>query len=301
MVNEKEHGRLVVFDDIITTANFTTQSIQNLMHTNDLANGEPWYKGLYFPNIVKRAGWKVYHYDNQTIDKHNDSGIGSIFYSDFNLNHTYDEVSDSIFEYDMDYANYVDGRLKARVGESTKNLVIYHLKGQHFAAKDRFNIKPVFTKNDVPSTLPHMNDERRQEIADYDNATYYNDMVIARILKSWENTPTIAFYFSDHGEDLWDLGVVGARNKQMPEDPEWLDRQFHIPFIVWMSDDFRLQNPDIVSSIGRAASRKGTLDYFGQTIFGLCGIKSKQYQPELDILSPKYNIKKRYTTNGYVL
>lgn len=301
MMKEKEAGRLLVFDDVMTTANFTTQSIQNLMHTNNLADGEPWYKGLYFPNIVRRAGWKVYHYDNQTIDRHNDTAIGTIFYSDFNLRHTYDGISDSIFEYDMDYARYVAGKIKNNVGETTKNLVIYHLKGQHFVATDRFDIDPVFTIDDVPSDLPNMNDKRRQEIADYDNATFYNDMVMAEILKSWNSTPTILFYFSDHGEDLWDLGVVGARNKQMPEDPMWLDRQFHIPFVVWMSDDFRQRYPEIVSSLNNATRNRGTLDYFGHTIMGLCGITSEQYRPELDILNPKYDIKQRLTTNGYIL
>lgn len=301
MMKEKENGRLVVFDDVMTTANFTTQSIQNLMHTNNLADGEQWYEGLYFPNIVKRAGWNVYHFDNQTIDKHNDTAIGTIFYSDFNLRHTYDEVSDSIFEYDMDYARYVAAKIDTTLSRNTKNLVIYHLKGQHFVTTDRFNIDPVFTIDDVPADMPRMNEQRRQEIADYDNATFYNDMVIAEILKSWQTTPTIAFYFSDHGEDLWDLGVVGARNKQMPDDPEWIDRQFHIPFIVWLSDDFKRQYPEIESSIIEASGKPGSLDYFGHIIMGLCGIQSGQYRPELDILNPDYAIKQRFTTNGYTL
>ncbi len=281
---ECDSGRLIVFDDVTTTANFTTPSLRNLFNLNDLSAGEQWYEGVYFPLIMRKAGYEVYHYDNQTVGVNSDRGISRLFYSQPILEHVYSGVSDSLFAYDGDFLNYVDTRLAPRES-SGKKLVIYHLLGQHFPASARYPAAGAhFTARDITVDRPWLTDARREEVADYDNATLYNDSIVAGIASRFAATPTVMFYFSDHGEDCWDLAPMEARNKQMPDDPEWVDRQYHIPFFVWVSPALAEDDPQLVERLRSVATTPFSLGDLGHMILGLCGVDSPYYKPSLDPL-----------------
>lgn len=280
---ERDSGRLIVYDDVTTTANFTTPSLRNLFNLNDLSAGQQWYEGVYFPLIMRKAGYDVYHYDNQTTGVDTDRGISRLFYSEPIMNHVYSGVSDSLFAYDGDFLNYVHTRMTP-LESDRKKLVIYHLIGQHFPASERYPGPPHFTARDITVNRPWLTDARRAEVADYDNATIYNDSIVAAIARRFASDPTVMFYFSDHGEDCWDLAPMEARNKQMPDDPEWVDRQFHIPFFVWVSPKLAECNPQLVEKLRSGAATPFSLGDLGQMILGLCGIDTPYYNPSLDPL-----------------
>ncbi|MDE6099168.1 MAG: lipid A phosphoethanolamine transferase, partial [Muribaculaceae bacterium] len=292
---ELKAGRLVVFSDMATPANLTTEVMRNILNLNDVSAGEPWHESVYFPALVKRAGWNVYHFDNQTVGVGSDSGISRLFYSDFNMDYTLDGVSDSLFAYDGPYVDYTRRKLRKR--KPGKCMVMYHLLGQHFPASGRFEGQPVFSADDVKARLKDKTD--RQLVADYDNATLYNDHVVARIIDSWRDTPTVLLYFSDHGEDLPDLGTVGGRVSSNPDDKAWLERQYHIPFMVWMSDAFMQHYPDLAKQIRSASDRSGMLDKLGYIVIGLTGAKTDFYKAGRDMFSPDYRPEPRITIGGF--
>lgn len=296
---EKDVGRLVTFQDVISPANFTTVSLRNVMNLNRLSDGESWSDGIYFPLLVKKAGWDVCHYDNQTVSGSNDIGLNQIFYTDLNLGKIYSQVSDTTFVFDHDYLQYLASE-KEPNERSGKKLVIYHLQGQHFPYGDKYPHPGVFTVDDITVDKPWLNDERRQQVAEYDNATHYNDSVVGAILDRWRDKPTVVFYFGDHGEDVWDLGVTAARNLVDKDNPQWLDRQFHIPFMIWMSDKFLQDFPEKAAAIRDAADReKGTIDLLGYMILGLCNPSSEYYRADRDLLNQGYAPKERITAEGY--
>lgn len=292
---ELQAGRLVLFTDMATPANLTTEVMRNILNLNDVSAGEKWSETVYFPALMKRAGWNVYHFDNQTISRGSDSGISRLFYSDFNLSYTLDGVSDSLFAYDGPYADYACRRLATR--KPGKCMVIYHLLGQHFPASERFEGAPVFTPEDI--NAPQLDCRQKQLVADYDNATIYNDSVVAHIIDSWRDSPTILLYFSDHGEDLPDLGSVGGRVTANPDDKAWLLRQYHIPFMVWMSDSFAGRYPGVAERIRRASGRPAMLDKLGYMILGLTGVRTPYYDATRDVLDSAYIARPRITTGGF--
>ncbi|MDE5801290.1 MAG: sulfatase-like hydrolase/transferase, partial [Paramuribaculum sp.] len=163
-------------------------------------------------------------------------------------------------------------------------LVIYHLKGQHFPASARYKGALHFTARDITVERPWLTEERRAEVADYDNATLYNDSVVAAIAARYAQAPTVMLYFSDHGEDCWDLAPMAARNKQMPDDPAWVERQFSVPFFVWMSPEFMERYPQLVQRLRGAAGKPFSLGDLGQMVLGLCGVETPYYDPALDPL-----------------
>lgn len=297
--SEKDRGNLVTFGDVIVPANYTTISLRNVMNLNSLSEGEQWTESLYFPMLVKKAGWDVYHYDNQAPVGSDDVGLTQIFYNDINLCHVYSAVNDSIFDDDMDFVKYVD-RVWAPKETDGRRMTIYHLKGQHFPYRDRYQGKGKFGVSDITADRPWLNDERRQLVADYDNATLHNDSVIARLMQRWRDKPTVMFYFGDHGEDVWDLGEAASRNKVIDGDLSRLDRQYHIPFMVWMSDSFMDSFQEKASAIRMAAHKKGgTTDLLGYMILGMTAPDSPHYRPERDLLSPSYVAPERVTAEGY--
>ena len=295
---EADSGRLVAFSDMLVPANFTFSSLRNIFNLNDLSSGEPWADGVYFPLLMKKAGWNVYHYDNQTVSSHYDAAVSQMFYSPLVMRSVYDGVSDRLFEYDGDYVAYVDSILRPREC-SGRQLSIYHLMGQHVPASHRFKGKGRFSASDITADVPWLDDARRAEVADYDNATWYNDSVVSAIIDGRRARPTVLFYFSDHGEDIWDLAPVEARNVQQPDNPAWLDRQYRVPFFVWFSDSFIARYPELVSRIRGAAERPGMLDNFGQALLGLIGAESPYYKPERDILRDSYLCGVRVTADGH--
>lgn len=297
--SEKDNGNLVTFSDVISPANYTTISLRNVMNLNSVSEKEQWTESLYFPMLVKKAGWDVYHYDNQAIVGSNDIGLTQVFYTEVNLRHVYSAVNDSLFTDDMDFVKYVD-RVWAPKETDRKRMVIYHLTGQHFPYKDHYSGKGTFSYTDITVKKPWLNDERRQLVADYDNATLHNDSVIACLMQRWTDKPTVMFYFGDHGEDVWDLGEASARNKVSDKDPQWLDRQYHIPFMIWMSDSFMDKFQDKASAIRMASDKKGgTTDLLGYMILGMTCTDSLYYKPERDLLNPSYVPQVRITAEGY--
>lgn len=297
---EAAAGRLTAYADVMTTANFTTAALRDCFSLNSLAEGEDWSEGVYFPLLVGKGGWDVYHYDNQTVSYDSDMGIGRMFYAPVLMERVYNGISDRVFEYDGDYIDYVDRSLRPRERPGRK-LVIYHLAGQHFPFESRYPGAGPFAASDITAERPWMDGKARQSVAHYDNATHYNDSVVGVIIDSWKGPPAVLFYFSDHGEDVADLAEAKARNRQNPSDAEWIDRQYHVPFLVWISDEFGAAYPDEARRLREAASRPGSLDDLGHMIIGLTGIGTRFYRPERDILSDSYRPLPRVSVMGYPL
>lgn len=295
---EAEAGNLAIFKEVISPANFTTISLRNTLNLNDISSGEKWSESPYLPLLMKKGGWNVYHYDNQTADRNSDVGISRMFYSDLIYDHVLDGKSDRTFHYDGQFIEYADNELK-NMEKPGKSFVIYHLLGQHFDCKDRYEGSGHFHASDIKTEKPWISDKERQAIADYNNATRYNDSIIGRIIDSFRDRDAAVIYFSDHGEDSPELAPVKARNVQQPDDPEWLDRQFHIPFMVWMSPAFIENHPEKVQAILNATDRPWSTDNLGQMVLGLTGIKTSYYRKDRDVLSDSFEPYDLTTASGY--
>lgn len=295
---EAEAGRLFTFKDVVSPANVTTISIRNTLNLNDVSQKENWYETPYLPLIMKLAGYKVYHFDNQTASRTIDVGLSRMFYDDVIKNEVLDCVNDRTFNYDGDFVNYARNLIKNSKEEGSR-FVIYHLLGQHFKCSERFPGNPFFKSSDVRTHHSWIGENERQFITDYNNATLYNDSIVSNIFKSFSDGRTIIIYFSDHGEDTYEIAPVKARTVHSPEDAAWLERQFHIPFFVWMSDEFKKSYPEKVEAVKEALNRPWSTDNLGQMILGLCNIKTKYYRPERDILNDKFKPYKRVTASGY--
>lgn len=297
LVNESAAGRLVTFEDMMTTCNFTTFALRNCLNLNSISRGERWSTGIYFPMVMKQGGYPVYFYDNQTVSPHSDVGIGAMLYSGLNTADVYSDVSDKLFILDGDFIDYVHERQQP----GSRCMTVYHLLGQHFPFENHYSGAGHFSCDDIAVAHPSLDSSGRENVMKYDNATFYNDSVVSEIMQRWSGRPTLLFYFSDHGEDIEDLAEVKARNVQQPDDWDWIDRQYHVPFFVWMSDSFLEAYPAEAQRVRAVSGRPGSLDDIGHAIIGITGIVSPYYRPERDIFSDEYRPVPRVAEAGYLL
>lgn len=304
---ERNNGALVVFTDMISAGNYTNMSIANLLNLNRLnsrdAGHRNWWENVYFPLVFKKAGWQVCLFTNQYDPQSRSSDLGRIYFDPFIVSACYDAYNKSQTQYDDGFVAEMIKENRLSELSAAPRLTIWHLKGQHFPAVERFPENPAlvrFSAEDIPADKPWLDDGKRQLVADYANATLYNDSVVGSIIDLYRDKDAVVVYFSDHGEEMWDTAPAGNRNKQQPEDPAWMHRQFDIPFVVWMSESFRGKYPDMADSIRGAADRPGTLDNLGQMLLQISGIESGYLRPDESIISGSYRPGRRISAQGYL-
>ena len=176
---EVDEGRLIVFNDVVTPANNTTVVLKNMLCCNDVGKGEKWYNTPFFPAIFKQAGYNVLFWDNQLTLDVNTSGFLQV------RNFLYDEqlqqmgfTATNKQGFDLD-GELIESYKKERSKPlGARNLILFHLQGQHINAATRYPHNEEFTKFTVDSVQrneKYLTKEKKQRIADYDNATCYND------------------------------------------------------------------------------------------------------------------------------
>ena len=298
MDTEQKKGNLIAFNNVVAPFNSTTLVEKNTFCCNSIADGEAWYKTPYFPILFKKAGYKVSFWDIQRDFAKNaffTFSVNSFIYNKELMKYAYSHTSDKSFMYDEEL---VDDFFKNKASKlDKKNLIMFHFMGQHIGASDRYPHTQQFTKfsyKDIKRNEPYMTKEKKQDIADYDNATLYNDYIISKIAKHYTNKPTVMIYFSDHGEEIYDYRDSKGRNAgSNGVTPELVKYQYEIPFIIWFSTPFMKKYPKIVDEINKTKDKPFVTDNVCQVLFHLTGLKTKWYKADRDLFSPQYRSKKR--------
>ena len=179
-----------------------------------------------------------------------------------------------------------------------KLFVVLHSYGSHFNYQERYPRSFAYFKPDSRSEAKSEN--RRDLLNAYDNTIRYTDYILHGIverLQKWEGVqtktdgvydqPTSAMlYTSDHGENIFD----DERSLFLHAAPKASDYELHVPFIIWTSDGFSKQYPDILKALGENRSKQvqSSLSAF-HTMLGIGGIQTHYRQDEYSVASDKYH------------
>jgi len=115
----------------------------------------------------------------------------------------------------------------------------------------------------------------------YDNAVLYTDFFLAQtidFLKKYDGQyETTMIYMSDHGESLGENGAYlhGLPYMFAP------DAQKHVPAVMWFGTQ---HNPLRLEKLESTRKQKLSHDNLFSTLLGLFEVKTKDYDPKLDIL-----------------
>ncbi len=154
--------------------------------------------------------------------------------------------------------------------KSKNKLILVHLMGSHNDYKERY---PSEFSTFKPDKVINYKKENLEAIVNsYDNSISYTDYVLDQLISSLkkQNKETIFFYFSDHGENLFDTAqdLIGhaytTSNKY----------ELKIPFFVWYSNKYFEKNKDLVNNMDANNNKllntsylfNSTLNSFGSSI-----------------------------------
>ena len=179
-----------------------------------------------------------------------------------------------------------------------KLFVVLHSYGSHFNYQERYPRSFAYFKPDSRSEAKPEN--RRDLLNAYDNTIRYTDYILHGIierLQKWEGIQTktdgvydqpisAMLYTSDHGENIFD----DDRHLFLHAAPKASDYELHVPFIIWTSEGFSKQYPDILKALGENRSKQvqSSLSAF-HTMLGIGGIQTRYRKDEYSVASDKYH------------
>ena len=294
LAKEKEQGRLFVFQDAVSPYNMTTNAVRNIVSCNAIGMGERWMEKPPLTAVFRQHGFHVSMYDNQQAYGNDQNtfmfSLGIYLFMPEMAKHCYDELCDSAFHFD---GNMVECyQTKHQNPPAHKNLIVFHLMGQHVMFHERYpGPFAHFNADSIVRKETWIDTKRKETIAHYDNATYYNDFVISRILQIFSYSNTVVVYISDHGEEVYEYRDVCGRKAYKEEHPD-VSFQYAVPLLVWCSDKFKELHPDIISDMEKALARPISTDNVCQLLFHLANInnsRNEYYNSTVDILSSDYH------------
>lgn len=301
MTKEQGMHRLFAFTNVVSPIGSTSHAMKNMLSVNDLLSKEDWSRYPLFPSLFKKANFKVFFWDNQLNDSTSFYAftLNSFIYDKTIKHACYDQTNRPLMGYD---GALIDDFVKNKQPDGKNNLVIFHLWGQHVDANSRFPHTRQFerfTYKDVPNKASYLDKSKKQDIANYDNATLYNDYVLGKIFDLYRNKNAVVVYLSDHGEEEYDYRDSKGRKKcSEQQTPLWLKYVNCVPFMIWCSDTYQAKHHDVVKQIISAVHRPFMTDQVAQVLFHLAGMRSRYYKPNNDLLSPNYRARKRILLNG---
>lgn len=286
-------GNLFAYNDIVSLTNGTNSSMRNMLCLNDFSSGELWHTSVYWIQLFKKAGFGTYMWDNQ---KEMDRLMGNVFfemYSPSVVEKCYTKQNKNSFGYD---GLLVEDFIR-NVGKGQgKNFVWFHLRGQHFDFADKFPKEFAhFSLKDIRSDKPYLDAGMRQTICDYENAIYYNDMVLNKIIEHYKDGNSVLVFISDHGEEVYDYRPKALR--PLLDDStaaQCAHCQFDTPMFVWLSDKYIEKHEKLVADIRKTLNNKSMSDKIGHTMLRLGSIVSPYYDETKDVTSPIFKASKRY-------
>ena len=270
----RDEDGMLVFSDVITRADQTHEALKSFFSTDSLGLGFGYYPLV--PVIFRAAGYETYLWDNQYL-----VGSGISFMSDGALSELlYDKRNQRYFS--------IDGPFLETLPDVTglkKSFFIIHLAGQHFYYNDHYEPSfRTFTPEDYDASLTEI---QRTVLSDYDNATLYNDAMMDRILEHFDSTETLLFYFTDHGEELYENGDFSGHTNAL-RSPD-LRYQICSPFLVWMSPSYKQTHPDICRRLEQAKDVPMMTDDVSHLLLDIAQIQTTTYSPYRSVINPAYN------------
>ncbi len=235
---ESIKDELEIFTNVFSSRPNTIESLEQVLTFADQSNPNLYKTQPSLMSILKQAGYKLYWVSNQqTLTTRNTMLTSFAKQTDeqFFLNNARSQNSysfdEKVFKPYQELLNNQD----------EKKIIFVHLIGTHMSYKYRY-----------PETFKYFNDDllmnkeipkdKVERINHYDNAVLYNDHVVYELIDmlkiaNIENSSLV--YFSDHGEEVYDVGdhQFQGRNEATPTLG-----MYAIPFFFWVGDNEKLKS-----------------------------------------------------------
>ena len=296
----QEEGSLVKFTDVVSSWNLTSFVFKHMFSLYAVGDSGEWCDEPLFPEVFRKAGYHVTFITNQFEPKAKEAVYdfsGGFFLNDPDLSlRQFDSRNTQTHRFD-------DGVLKEydALKDSTfaHNLVILHLMGSHVDYRARYPQKTQTVFTPQMYDRPELNDKQKQILSHYDNSLRYNDSIVASITQRFMDQDALVIYVPDHGEEIFDGSpYMYGRMHGANIDYRLARNEMEIPFWIWGSPQYREKHPYGWLAIQNAKDRPLMIDALPHLLLYFGGISTLLYREELNVISPKYDMKRPRILKG---
>ena len=290
----RDRGNLTPFYDAIAQWNLTSDAFRSLLSTHTAKDEGEWHQYPLFTTLFRNAGYDVTFISNQyTLDADTYSDLNeNILINDARMSHTQFSHRNSR-RYKYDEAIVEEYETMERSTEGNGRLTIFHLMGQHIDFGSRYPAEWDKFNESMYNTLPQ---KAREIVAQYDNATLYNDHVLHRIISLFIDKEAIILFMPDHGERTCDNGSGYGRSFSF--DKEDVRQQYEIPFWIFVTDRYREQHPQTAHLISEICNRPICTDNIAHLLLHLGGVHTPYYNKAYDPLHEEFDTTVPRIING---
>lgn len=307
----KEEGRLATFGNVNAIVSGTTRSLMHALSFKD--QFAPLSSGFRFSvvDVFNAARFKSYWFSNNApmifydnflqllsrnaserrFTKARDADMSSLILSskqekDGIIRDRAKKTSENL-TFDEELLPWFDEALKSK---ENKKLIFLHLKGSHDVYWYRFpnSFERYRDRRGINPKPFEMTEEGIRILNDYDNSIYYTDAILRELIQRLEAEGGVSWllYFSDHGEDVFDLRQGFGRDAQN------LNRyMLDVPLVAWFSGDYsKIRDTKIMAQY---RERPYDLDSLIYAIMDLANIKTELLDKTRSIFSDKYKVPAR--------
>ncbi len=273
---------LTSFPKAISQSNTTHKSVPMLLSHLDASNfGDSIYNVKSMITAFKEAGFSTAffscHRRNRSfIDFFGEEADTCVFIKEE------ETLENRTLLYDTDLLPYLDKTLAAG---NRKQLIILHSYGSHFNYIDRYPESEATFLPDRPASATHH--YRKEQINAYDNTILFTSNMIADIIERLKVSNKVSglLYVSDHGEDIFD----DERKLFLHASPIPSYYQIHVPFLVWLSDEFNQKYPEKESALHINSSKfVASSQSVFHTMIDMSGINTIWDNPCHSVMSTSY-------------
>lgn len=281
---EKLGDSLFTYKDVISPQVHTIPVVRSVMTLSERGAPDDVVEKPSLFELFNRAGYETHFITNQTF--------GGNFKTSFD---SFLTLSQNI--YNVSTQKQPDGIvlpvLKDILSQkSEKNrIILIHLIGNHMAYEFRYT--PSFsvfdnTEDGLVEDASFRNKDAKSMIDRYDNSVLYNDYFISEIisyLKKQSDSDTGLIYFSDHGEEIYDIRSFAGHAYEKVST-----YMCEVPFLVWMSPSFKSKRENLVFDEERPFSTANFL----YSLSDLAGISYTDFVSNKSVFSKDFKEDTRY-------
>ena len=287
LTEERDSGRLIVYTHAMTPTNGTAYAMRYLFTQKGCGETADSTDCVLMPAVFRKAHYQVAYFDNQ----YTRASGGSLDYScgyflnpEYINDHCFDYRNDQTMDYDADFVEHY----RTAFRRHPRSLNIIHLMGQHFDAAKRY--PESFDKlhaSDIHRS--DLNEGECTQVAQYDNATLYNDYTLARIFDIFKDVDAVVVYLADHGEQIYDDGEpVYGRMFGSQQSKATLKNVYQIPLMIWCSNTYQTKHPDDFRRLSDARDRTICAADIPYLLYDLAGIDFNYHHPERSFIQPSF-------------
>ena len=296
----QDEGSLVAYTDVVSSWNLTSFVFKHIFSLYAVGDSGEWCDKPLFPEVFRKAGYHVTFVTNQFEPKAKEAVYdfsGGFFLNDPELSQRqFDSRSTRTHRFDDGVLKEYDALKDSTISH---NLVILHLMGSHVDYRARYPQKTQTVFAPQMYNRPELNDKQKQILAHYDNSLRYNDSIVACITQKFVNKDAVVIYVPDHGEEIFDgPPYMYGRMHGANIDYRLARNEMEIPFWIWGSPEYRENHPYGWLAIQNAKDRPLMIDVLPHLLLYLGGISTPLYREELNVISPKYDMKRPRILKG---